>query len=416
MEEEQKLGTEQPIEDVWASQYGQNAQPVADRIYDCSAQDNAQDTTYNTWGDLNSMQGARSTPPQKPKSRVPGVIVLVIGIILAIVGAATLFFGGQKSSFEENDPIDVYEATATDQYVYTPVQYMTESIVYYEAMESMQFYIAIDSEWNMSVVCMYDDAVAQYQPYIDWLYSDSYEGAPEETMVVGYAQPYGSELKQLVVESYQELFEDDTINFSNFEDYFGEYYIQMGESAGAYKMSTGGILVLLLALVLIVVGGVMLYRKPEELAAYMGSPIVREYHTGRGILGAFLGAALGGLLWTIVNVLGFISGWIGILIIFFAYVGYKVLSHKEDTFGMVISFVFALFIVIPATYLAWGWTFYQVMNESIGGYTSLVRAMTEMPAYMSANGIWGDFLGEIGMGYLFMIIAGVIWLSSSRKK
>ena len=67
------------------------------------------------------------------------------------------------------------------------MQYMTESVAYLEAVESMQYYITFDSEWNPAVICLYDSDVATYQPYIDWLYTEETEGGPEEIKVTGYS-------------------------------------------------------------------------------------------------------------------------------------------------------------------------------------------------------------------------------------
>jgi len=382
-------------------------------------QETQQNIQANSAWEGQQVQAAAPAPVRK-KKKIPGVILLAIGAVMVIVGLSVAFLGGKQSSFEKEEPIDIYLAEREDQYVYTPVQYMTESVAYYEAMENMQFYIAIDGDWNMAVVCLHTDDREKYQPYIDWLYSDSYENEPEATGVTGYSQIIDEELKELVIEGFADNFGEGNIDETNFEDYFGGYYIQVGEKNAAYQISNVGIYLLLAAVILIVIGGILVYEKPvQENAAYMGNAVITQTHTGLGIVGALLGALLGGLLWTIINVLGFVSGWIGILIVFFAYTGYKILAHKEGGFGMAVSLIFAVLVVIPATYLAWGWTYYQVMNESVAGYTTLGRALMEMPAYLSGSDMWGDFIGEVATGYGFMLIAGIYALVStigSKKK
>lgn len=365
---------------------------------------------------VNPVQGgpqAKPPAPARKKSKIPGVILLVIGVVLVIAGLSVAFLGGKQSSFEKEDPVDIYLADKTDQYVYTPVKYMTESVAYYEAMENMQFYIALDSEWNMVAVCLHTNELKQYQPYINWLYSDSDDNEPEETRIIGYSQVIDRELKELLIDGVADVFGEGHVDDTNFEDYFGQYYIQVGEKNAAYNISNVGIYILLAAVILIVIGGVMVYEKPVQAnAEYMGNAVIAETHTGLGILGALLGALLGGLLWTIINVLGYVSGWIGILIVFFAYTGYKILAHKEGGLGIAVSLIFAVLVVIPATYLGWGWSYYQEMNESMAGYTTLGRALMEMPAYLSGNDLWQNFIAEVAMGYGFMLIAGIYALVS----
>lgn len=358
---------------------------------------------------------APTTPPKK-KNKVPGIILLILGALFVLAGIAMFFVGGNSDKLETGEAIDVYFATETDEYAYINVQYMTESIASYAAMDNLQMYMTFDADWNPAIVCVHNDDLAQFQPYIDWMYTDSEEGGPEQMTVTGYAQPYDEQLKGFVIESFAEMFEEGVVDESNFEEWFGEYYLQIGQKNSSYGVSNVGFILLIVAIVMIVVGGVMIYEKPvsEE-----NGPIVRETHTGLGILGALLGALLGGLLWTLIGVLGYVSGWVGILIIIFSYQGYRILSHKEDTFGLVISIIFGLLVILPATYLYYGWDFYCALNESVSGYTTLARALMEMPAYLTEYKEWSSFFGDVAMGYGFMLLVGIFYgvsLISNRKK
>jgi hypothetical protein len=61
----------------------------------------------------------------------------------------------------------------------------------------------------------------------------------------------------------------------------------------------------------------------------VGGLVVEKSNVCMGILAAVVGASLGGLLWTVVAALGFIVGWLGVLIIIFANVGYNMFEHKK---------------------------------------------------------------------------------------
>ena len=143
---------------------------------------------------------------------------------------------------------------------------------------------------------------------------------------------------------------------------------------------------------------------------------VKKVHRGRGIVGALLGALLGGILWTVVGALGYISGWIGLLIFFFSFTGYKMFAREESGFGTVISFVFSFLVIFPATYFAGVWNFYQELNKNLSEYVTLGRAFEEFSDFLTRADGWGDMVQNMAMGFIFMIFAGCHSLSKMRTK
>lgn len=370
------------------------------------------DNYTNPYEYSNTEYQQTTTPPPKKKNKVPGIILMVLGLIFLIGGIVTVFAAENFSVMETAEPIDVYYATETDEYSYALVQYMTESVAYYEAMGNMQFYIVCDSEWNPTVVCLHSDEVALYQPYIDWLYSDSYEGGPEETVIAGYAQPFDAELEQWVMEGFNETFGEEIVDESNFTDWFGEYYLQVGQKNAAYGISKIGIYILLVAVILMVIGGALLYEKKDTETVNNGGLVVEKSNVFMGIIAAVVGASLGGLLWTVVGALGFIVGWLGVLIIIFANVGYNMFEHKKAALGVAISIILGIIMVVPATYLTYAWSYYCMLNESINGYTPLGRAITELAVYFSTYDEWGTFVLDLVKGYAFLVIVSIYMLVS----
>lgn len=365
-------------------------------------------------------QAARQTaaaPPKKKKNKKLGIALVIIGAVLMIAGFAVLFMGNYGDVLETAEPVNVFEAAATDEYAFVNIQYMTEAVAYYEAMDNLQFYIALDADWNPAVICIHEEDLDTYRPYIDWLYDESYEGGPLEIQAYGYAQPFDDELRQFVMEGFAYDFGEGIIDETNFEDYFGEYYLQIGQKNGSYEISNLGIVLLLAAIVLIVIGGALVYEKPEPIPApAMGSPIIEDKrgNVPLGILGAFLGALLGALLWAVIGALGYISGWIGFLIIIFAHTGYEIFSHRSGKLGAVISVLFSLPMVALGTYLSYVWTYYCAANENMSGFTPITRAAVELINYMKNDSdVLEEFVQNMLMGYVFMIVAAVLVLIGS---
>ena len=334
-----------------------------------------------------------------------GGVLFFVGLLIAVAG---VLFGLRETS----NPSALFKAAEEDQYVYTRIQYLTESFAYYEDMDGMQFYLAFDSTFHPSVICLHTDDKEIFQPYIDSFYSDDYDNVPPEYTVVGYAKPFDEELKKFAMETLS-FYYNEELAVEQFGHYFDDYYVQIGGSSSAFpffKAAAG-----FMAVGVIVLGmGVLYYsawRKflkeithPEKLP----SPIVQAKPSRLlALLGALAGAMVGGVLWTIVGAMGFYAFWTGFLIVFFSWQGYVILRNEQELFGVVISAVCSLFIALPATYLEWVWLYYTGSNGGIYGYVPLSRVLRELPVYLKASGVPGMLMFDLILGYIF-IGAGIV--------
>jgi len=355
----------------------------------------------------------------KKKLKPLSVVCLAVGAVLLLAAVYFMFFKGVTvKSADQKEAVSIYEATAKDEPAYLNLKYMTESVAYVEAVESMQYYITFDSELNPAVICLYDSEKATYQPYIDWFYSDETEGEPEEIRVTGYSVPFDADLKQFTIEGINASFGMEFITEDNFEEVFGEYYLTVGQNSGTYESFNTGIYCLLGAVVVIVIGVAISYNSLKKVSDAEAANYLEVHKTykGRGILGAFLGALLGAILWAAVGALGYISGWIGVLMVLFATTGYKLFAKEESKLGTVLAVVFSLILVLPATYFAGVWVFYQELNKSMAEYITLGRAFQGFSTYLTKYDAWGDMIYNIAMGYIFMLVAGGYSISGMNKR
>lgn len=146
----------------------------------------------------------------------------------------------------------------------------------------------------------------------------------------------------------------------------------------------------------------------------MTSPIIEENKRGRGVLGALLGALLGGILWAIIGCFGYISGWIAALIFIFSQAGYRKLSGKDDKFGIILSVIFGLLVIIPATYFSYGFSLFQSLNEY--GHFTYLEVLGDLPLYMERYELWGEFAGNLAKGYIFTGIIAIFMLVGNKDK
>lgn len=373
-------------------------------------------TNYNGQNETEQNVDAGTQPrqPEKKKSKVPAIVVLVIGIVLAIAGMVVVFAAENFSSTEDAAPVDVYYAEETDEYCFALIQYMTDPVAYYEAMEKSQFYMVFDKEWNPAIICVHDDELATYQPYIDWLYSESYENEPMQMEVTGYAQPIDEELAEFAIEGYNTLWGEEVLDETNYMDMFGSYFLQIGQKNNAYSVSKIGLYILAAAVVFLVIGSVMLYQRRDVVE--VSGPVIQESNFMLGILGAIFGATLGGLLWAVVAAIGYYSGWLGILIIVFALNGYNLFEHKKKVFGGILSFVLSLVMIVAASYFGYAWNYYCSLNENISGYVPLWRAVKDLYPFMVANDVMETFTLDLVKGAGFMLLAYIYMALGSRRR
>ncbi len=147
----------------------------------------------------------------------------------------------------------------------------------------------------------------------------------------------------------------------------------------------------------------------------MGNPIIENSNRTLGIIGAIGGALIGGAAWVLVGYLGYIVGYLAILIYFLAVTGYKKLGKKEDTFGYVFCGILVLVVVTLATYLYFGLWLTNELKD-IGKNVTIGRVFGNMKWFLNNYDLWGSFIKNLVMGYLFSIAATVGMLVSHIKE
>lgn len=141
-------------------------------------------------------------------------------------------------------------------------------------------------------------------------------------------------------------------------------------------------------------------------AGNMGNPIIENSNRTLGIIGAIGGALIGGAAWVLVGYLGYIVGYLSILIYFLAAWGYKKLGKKEDVFGYVFSGILVFVTVTIGTYVTTGLIIHRELNE-MGRDLSIGRVFENFGWYMRNYDMWGIFIKDLVIGYLFSILATV---------
>ncbi len=131
-----------------------------------------------------------------------------------------------------------------------------------------------------------------------------------------------------------------------------------------------------------------------------GTVVTANY--GLGILGALIGALLGGALWFIVGYMGYIAGIVGFVIIYLSAFGFKKGAKVLTKPGAVISVLISVLMIFAANYVLYAW---QLTQAYEGRYT-LAECLVILPKAMKAYDLTKDFIVDIVVGYVLSLIAG----------
>lgn len=348
--------------------------------------------------------------------------LLLIGCLIIAGG---LLFGREESA----EPVEVYGAAEEDQYVYARVQYMSDSFAYYEMMQDMEFYLALDSELMPSVLCIHREDMEVFEPYIDgfydWYLGFDYRDEPEEYTVYGYAKPYDKELRGYLQELLEAIAGRELTD-EEVEELMGPWYVQVGGRQGVFQFFQ-------LAAIFIVGSGFAFLAGAIDFSAWrkflrelkqserLQGPVIREDHSiAYGIVGALAGALLSAMIWLVVGASGFPNFWVGGAAIFFSSMGYLMgANDKHPGLGIPISAICSALLLAPAIYLEWCWRYYSNANTGAFGYVPLSRVVRQLPQYLVDSGLWQEMRGEIILGggaLLFGVICDVCFYVSDMRK
>lgn len=148
---------------------------------------------------------------------------------------------------------------------------------------------------------------------------------------------------------------------------------------------------------------------------------MKEEHAGKntsvaaGILGAFLGAMIGGVLWVVISQFNIIAGIVGFVIVYLAVKGYEFLGGRIDKKGIAAVVFISLLTVVLAEYIAYVIVVYQEL--SLYYVATVWDSVVLVFEFLKAGGeILNGFLINVGMGLLFTVMASFHFLRTSMAQ
>lgn len=123
-----------------------------------------------------------------------------------------------------------------------------------------------------------------------------------------------------------------------------------------------------------------------------------------GIVGAFLFALVGGLLYFLVYQTGFIAGICGLITVVLSYLGYQLFSgRKGSSKGVIFSVIMSVIVIAAAEYTCLA---YIIYNEFESVYNiNFFDAMRVTPAFLKQGEILGEVIRDLLIAYALGAVA-----------
>ena len=133
----------------------------------------------------------------------------------------------------------------------------------------------------------------------------------------------------------------------------------------------------------------------------------------KGIIGAFIGASLGGVIWVIIGSFGFIASIAGLAIAYFASAGFSIMKGKMVRATPVIIALITLIVVFVANFAT---VFLSVSNELGNDITFSEKINLLVDTIINNNDVLFTYLKDLGIGILFAGFGAYRVIRSMHKK
>ena len=131
-----------------------------------------------------------------------------------------------------------------------------------------------------------------------------------------------------------------------------------------------------------------------------------------GIVGAFLFALVGGIVWFLFYLINFLSAISGLIGVVLAIKGYKLFAKKESVKGIIIASIVAFLVLVLAWYLCLGkdiFDAYQLwyQNGEIEYTLSYTESLRAAPLFLKDSEVGPAYYKDLAIGLGFALIGSI---------
>ena len=140
-----------------------------------------------------------------------------------------------------------------------------------------------------------------------------------------------------------------------------------------------------------------------------------------GIIGAFLFALVGGILWFVLYQVGYLAAISGIVGVICAIRGYSFFAKKESIKGIVIAVIMAALVIVVAWYACISYDIYTAYKDwyeagEVDFSLTFFEAVRSVPYFFQDTEFLVAYLKDLGIGLILCVIGCASYIIKATKK
>lgn len=164
------------------------------------------------------------------KSLLKKKTALIVGIVFLLIATLECSLGYLFFKKEADNPVNFLEVQEEDIYGKIDVGLMTECFATYDAGEyTEKVYFVWDEDMNMYIADIDDETLKDMDALLKYSYDEN-EEFPGAVTIKGTSTLIPNDLKKIAIDSYNEMYGEKFLNYDNFADYLGSYYLDVNVS------------------------------------------------------------------------------------------------------------------------------------------------------------------------------------------
>lgn len=165
---------------------------------------------------------------------------LIAGIILLLVAVFSIVSAYLLEQNKKKNPMALLDVNKTGIYAKLDVQYLLDYFAVYDDQPNKKAFIAYDEDSIMYIVVLNENDITKLQKILDYTYAEEEpEEVPAPVSIYGKTEEISSDLKKLAISYYNEVYGQEFLTNSNFENYFGIYYLDTNIDFTESSLFTG---------------------------------------------------------------------------------------------------------------------------------------------------------------------------------
>lgn len=319
-----------------------------------------------------------------------GTMLLIVALFLGFVGAWVTFLAPEEK--QVGTPRPVMEVSTRGEYVYDTMNYMTDSIAYFSDSEDLYLCLAVcgpESDVHYTALCINSADYDKYSDYIDQSYSVD-ATHPEPVTLCGRSEIIDDTLSRYISEGIDDFYGAELAARMHSVS-VSPVYIVIDDIAVQYYCYILSVVLFILSAAALIAGCFLVFAKSQVISSSDKTSTGQIYSSlPCGIIGAVLGAAVGGVIWFGVGLTGLIVGYIGFLVFFLSILGFICFCKTKPKLGIILGFILSVLSIITVS-------------------VSLSSVLGER---QNPRNTWIN----IALGILFVVLGCILRISNSKKK